>query len=176
MSDMTWDEAETIMRQLEKELRAASNAHTALRLAREADVSVRNLEADIAKLTKERNVLQQALSQEKVQAATDRGERDAARAASASRHAEALEQNRKELADLEATIAVSRKAVQAADVERARIAASIAGEAKVRQLAADQAYAAALDAQRSDIAALEAERQRVAMLLKELKAKVSALA
>lgn len=173
---MTWDEAETVLRQLEKELRAAAMGHAAFRLAREADATYQQLKSDIARLTKDRDELQATLAQERAQAETERGKRDATRAADATAHTDAVEQRRQELAGLDQALATARKAMQTADVERTRVLAGIDRDAKAHQRAADQAHAAALEAQRVELAALETERQRVETLLQELKVKIAALA
>lgn len=182
---MTWDEAESVMRQLQKELKAAEKGHDAFRKAREADEAVKGLLVEQTRLTTALADLRATITAEQATAQVEHATRNQARVDEHTDHEATLAQRRQEIATLEDAAAQMRAAVQAATVERQRllteidrdgIMAGIDHEIATRQAAADLIYAAAVEAQRTEIAALETERRRVDAALRELKATVAALA
>ena len=173
---MTWDEAETIMRQLQKELQAAEKAHSALRKAREADEAVKTLTAEQERLQRALEALRGAIAAEQAKAQGDHAARAQTYVNEQTAHEADLARRRQEIDDLNRAAAQAETAATRANAERDRVLADIDRETKAKRRSLDETYAAAAEAARGELSALEAERQRVATALRELKDKVAALA
>jgi len=174
-AEMSWDEGESIMRQLEKELRAATKAHAAFRRARDADVVARQIEADITRLAGDLDALRTQIEQESA-AATDK------RVALAAEHAKAVmeydthsQQMQAQIASLKAEVQKAQDAVRTASAEQDRAIAEIRRETAKKRREADEAHAADLAARQAEIDALDARRRELEAIVKGAQAAVAAL-
>ena len=152
--DVSWDEAESTMRQLEKELQAAKGAHAALRKAREAGEAVARAEQEHARLTAEIEALRMALDGERERAALERTTAASEFADREIRHAESVQAMRTEIDDLGSRLAIARQTAKDADANMKR----------------EHEDAAA--SRRHQIDALDREKARIEASIAKLKADV----
>ena len=155
--EISWEEAEGAMRQLEKELHAASRAHAALRKAREAGEATAHAEREHARLTAEIETLVIQHEAERGRFVLERSLMAAALAEQVSTHDATATAMAQEIADLERELVAARQ----------RTLDRNALERKDHDL-----LVAEQDAQ---IAGLNQEKARIEALIVTLKANVGAL-